>query len=128
MRIQPIVGVKQNPDLIKDDLRRISSKINDLVQILNRPYTEIKSQEKSGSFTLDDFSTVYYVDASTGSATVTLTAPDVNQDRVYTIKKIDNTSNVVDIQGRLDGSTSTLINTQYTSLTIAAGSTQWYIL
>lgn len=123
-------GVKQNPDLLKDDLRRISFSLNELTKYINRQYLEVKAIKTiNNSYSLGDDASIILADASTGNLTITLqTASNLRENRLYNIKKIDNTSNTVTLSGQVDGSTAYVISTQYSNVTIANSSTQWWVL
>ena len=126
--VTTIQGIKQNPDLLKDDLRRMTLRINDLIGVNNRGFFELTSTTITGSITLNDTSTIWYVNASTGNSTITLPTPSDMVGRTYWVKRIDSSANTLELVGLLDGSTSSFITSQWDSLTINAASTQWFII
>lgn len=69
------------------------------------------------------------VDATSGDITVTL--PDSQQGRVVSIKKIDSSANSVTLQPAgsetIDGSATATISIQWTSVTLQAHDSNWYI-
>ena len=80
----------------------------------------------------DNHSTVL-VDASAGNVTVTLPAAKSLVGRVYTIKKIDVSTNAVIISGyggnqTIDGETTQTIQFQWTSLRLQSDGNNWVIL
>lgn len=79
--------------------------------------------------TSDDLITV---DASGGSRTVNLPALASNQSMRLFVKKIDSSGNavVIDPNGTemIDGASTLSITTQYVSVTLVAGATEWHII
>lgn len=79
-------------------------------------------------------STYYTVlcDATGGVFTVTLPTAVGISGRIYNIKKIDSTGNVVTVDGTasetIDGSLTKLLNLYNESITIQSNGTNWYII
>jgi hypothetical protein len=88
----------------------------------------------SSDTTLGQGHLICLVDASAANRTITL--PDAtlsaNGDRVYTIKKIDSSTNTVTIDPNgsqtIDGQTTFVIGTQYQFIKIVAEAGNWYII
>ena len=84
------------------------------------------------SYSLDDEHTIIADDDTAGS-TVTLTLPAASgiDGRIYVIKKIGTTANVV-IDGNaaetIDGALTATLTTQYESITIQCDGTSWWII
>jgi len=126
-------GVKQNPEASKEDLRRMSLTINELVKNLNKGFTEISIGDTvTISKTLDDTATVIPVDATAGNVTLTLLPSADVKNRVYYIKKIDSSANTVIIDGNggetIDGATTKVISSKFVSHLIISTGTEWWIL
>lgn len=125
-------SVKQNPDLILDDMRRMAQKINELVAVTNRGYSEHKQKTITSSSTADNTATVILADATTGNIVFTLPPVITNGDRYYNIVKIDSSTHSVSAATgssleRFNGSTSQSTTTQYGVLRpFSNGSTNWY--
>lgn len=72
------------------------------------------------------------VNATGGNRTITLPAAASNNGRVLNIKKIDASGNTVTIDGNasetIDGATTQVITTQWTSYQIQSDGSAWYIL
>ena len=85
------------------------------------------------SATLGDDDYVILVDDDTAGSTVTITLPAAasHTGRVYHIKKLGTTANVI-VDGNasetIDGGTTATLNTQYESITIACDGSNWSIL
>lgn len=71
-------------------------------------------------------------DATSGAITVNLPAISGEEGRVVNIKKIDASANAVTVDGdsseTIDGSTTISITTQYESVTLQAGASEWHII
>jgi len=90
-------------------------------------------EEKTSGYAADDNDHVITCDASGGAFTVTLPALSAARTgRVYHIKKIDSSANAITIDGdsaeTIDGATTASITTQYDSIMIVAGATEWHII
>jgi len=76
----------------------------------------------------------YTILVNCSSANITITLPAISScvNKIYNIKKIDNTGYTVIVDGNtsetIDGSLTQIIYTQYESLTIQNNGTNWYIL
>ena len=89
--------------------------------------------DKTADATLEDSEAdVYLFDCTSGNLTATLPAAADSTDQIFTIKKIDSTSNTVTIDGNasetIDGSTTKVINIQYDAVKIACDGTEWWII
>lgn len=132
----PLAGVKQNPYATREDLRRMSLTLNELVKRANGAVNTVQilsvSPNITGDITLTDEYSVIPVDASGGNITVTLPAAGSGIGTVYYIKKIDSSSNTVTIDANasetIDGVTTKVISSQYVSTTIVQTATQWWII
>lgn len=127
-----VQGVKQNPDLVIEDLRRLSLTTNELVKDANKRTTEFTLKTATTSLTLDDNYTVILVNATSGAVTVTLPAAASYKGRHYYIKKIDSSINTVTIDGNgsetIDDQLTAVISVQYTCLTIFSDGAEWWII
>jgi len=105
--------------------------------------TPVSTVDVDGSFGLDITSTsadltlntthfTILVDASGATRTITLPAATGCARRIYTIKKIDASGNVVTIDGNasetIDGATTQPLNTQWEYLKIQSNGTSWFII
>lgn len=85
----------------------------------------------TASDTLDGENYTVLCDCTAGDITVTLPPADVNQGRIYYIKKIDSSVNTVIIDPnaseQIDDGTTAVISNQYEALTIQCNQ-EWYIL
>ena len=72
------------------------------------------------------------IDATSGPITLTLMSAVTGTGRIFNIKKIDSTPNVVTIKGNaaeiIDGSNTQIITIQWVSYSIQSNATAWYIL
>jgi hypothetical protein len=126
-------GVKLNPEASKEDLRRMSLQINQLVESSNGNGGNFNlgvSPVLTGDQNISDLYSVYICDASTGVMTLTPPIIDDVPGRTIWVKKIDSSGNSVVWNAPVDGSTSATITVQYTSLTFnaSAGSTRWWVI
>lgn len=81
---------------------------------------------ETADFTFDQYGIVL-VDCSAGI--VTGTFETIDQDSVYQVKKIDSTGNPLVLSGSsIDGQSTQIITEQYTSVTLVASGSSWYIL
>ena len=93
------------------------------------------------SFTLDEVATattltvnhyLVMVDASSGAIKITLPASASHTNRIYTIKKIDSSSNKVTIDANsaetIDGELTVVLNLQYSYVTIVCDGDEWFII
>jgi lysophospholipase L1-like esterase len=85
----------------------------------------------TGSTSLTGVHHTVLVDAGSGSRTINLPAASGITGKEYIIKKIDGSANTVTIDGNgsetIDGATTQVISTQYTSMTIRSNGSNWYI-
>jgi len=101
-------GVKQNPEPTKEDLRRMSLTINDLVGRTNSGSITRGSLSSTGTPVSDDgLVSIYYVDATDSNVTFNLAALIDVQDRELRIYRLDSSTNVITLT---PASTSELIN------------------
>lgn len=128
-------GVKQNPDLLRDDLRRMSLTINDIVKRLNSGATERVSITSTGTTVNDDgLASIYYINATGGAVTFNLKPLSSVLDRLLTVKKIDSSTNTVTLTSAstselIDGTTTKVISSQFVSHEVhAADIVNWFIL
>lgn len=86
----------------------------------------------STDITLNATHCTVLVDASGAARTITLPAASGCTRRIYTIKKTDNSANVVTIDGNasetIDGATTQPLNTQWEYLKIQCNGTAWFII
>ena len=84
------------------------------------------------SSTLTGYQTLIMVNASSGGITITLPAAASHTDRVYIIKKIDSSGNVVTIDANgsetIDGETKIELTLQYQYVTIVCDGDEWFII
>ena len=75
---------------------------------------------------------IVLVDASGGAKTVTLPQASTVTGRIFTVKKIDSSSNSVTLDGfsteTIDGATTKTLATQYKSFTVVSTGSVWYII
>ena len=73
----------------------------------------------------------YTVLCNAASGAVTMTLPATVTRNMYVVKKVDSSSNTCTVNGgghNIDGSTSTTLSTQYSSLRLQGDNTQWWLL
>lgn len=93
------------------------------------------------SFTLNEYTSaqtltadnyLVIVDASSGNIIITLPASASHANRIYTIKKIDSSSNKVTIDAngteKIDGEQTVVLNLQYSYVTIVCDGDEWFII
>jgi len=82
--------------------------------------------------TLDETNYAVTVDASGANRTITLPAISGITGRVYVVKKTDSSVNTVTVDGNasetIDGATTNVLSSQYDSITIIAGASEWHII
>ena len=88
--------------------------------------------EKSSGYTATASDFAIMCDASGGGFTITLPAAASHTGRVYHIKKIDSSGNIVTVDGNssetIDDATTAVLTTQYESITIQSDGDEWFIL
>jgi hypothetical protein len=88
--------------------------------------------EKSSGYTATATDYAIMCDASGGGFTITLPAAASHTGRVYHIKKIDLSGNIVTVDGNssetIDDATTAVLTTQYESITIQSDGDEWFIL
>lgn len=82
----------------------------------------------TASTTLTATDGVVLVDATTAAVTATLPQPNRALGLVYTVKKIDSTTNAVTLGGVVDGATNPAKTVQYTGWQVACDGKAWYIV
>lgn len=86
----------------------------------------------TGATTLSGTHYTVLADATSSAVTITLPAASGAIRRIYNIKKIDATANVVTLQANgaelIDGTNTKTINTQWTSISVQSNGTSWYII
>lgn len=79
-----------------------------------------------------DVETIILVDATSGAITITLPPALSYLNKIYTIKKIDSTTNSVIVDGNgaetIDNNQTVTIGFQYTTLQIVSNGIAWYII
>ena len=94
--------------------------------------TQVPIETITTNDTLDESNEVVLCDCSSQNITINLPASSGNTGLVYTIKKIDSSTNIVTIDGNsaetIDGDTTKIINTQYDSITLVCSGTEWSII
>lgn len=91
-----IQGVKQNPEATRDDLRRMSLTINELIKVGNRGFFERKSQTSTGTPIADDgTASIFYINTTDGNAIFNMADLSGVQDRYITVAKISTDSNTI---------------------------------
>ena len=87
---------------------------------------------KTADFSLTPYDFTVLCDASSGTLTVTLPYAAYVNGHIFSIKKIDSSSNPVTITtinpDTIDGSQTTSIDIQWTSISIQSDGANWYIL
>lgn len=85
----------------------------------------------SGNFTVGSTSTVVYADAAGGSLTVTLPTAVGISGRLFTVKRLNSGSNTVTVgttsAQTIDGATTQILTTQYTSVGFRSNNANWMI-
>ncbi|RLC88227.1 MAG: hypothetical protein DRJ03_03520 [Chloroflexi bacterium] len=108
---------------IEEFMRRVEDNVNYLL------FPQLVSV--TAAYTATDLDSAIIVDATSGAVTVTLPDAATVDQKILTIKKIDNSNNVtVDGNGSqtIDGSATQVLSTQYEALTIQSDGSNWYIL
>jgi len=130
-----IQGVKQNPEATRDDLRRMSLTINELIKTGNRGFFERKSQTSTGTPVSDDgTASIYYIDTTDANAIFNLADLPGVQDRYLTVAKISTDANTVTITPSstaqlIDGSSDKVISDFNASHDLhARNTTNWKVL
>lgn len=97
-------------------------------------YNCTDTSAKSADYTVttsDMIRTVLMTTAGT-NRTVTLPAASSSTDRILTVKKVDSGTGTVTVaragSDTIDGQTSTVLNNQYSSVTIQSDGTNWHII
>lgn len=100
---------------------------NNKIALQNQYNSEITST--TSNMTLGNTNTIVLVNASSGNITITLPSAPITGKR-YTIKKIDNSVNVVIITSTktIDGQTSITISNQYEVVNIIYDGNNYYIV
>ncbi|KKL44842.1 hypothetical protein LCGC14_2361640 [marine sediment metagenome] len=92
----------------------------------------IPIDEYVSSQTLSANNSLVLVDASIGGITVTLPAASTHKGQIYTIKKIDSSSNTVTIDANsnetIDGEFAIVLRLQFAYLTIICDGDEWFII
>jgi hypothetical protein len=87
---------------------------------------------KTAAYTITDSDAVILCDASAAAITVTLPTAVGRLGRVYNIKKIDSSPNIVTVDGdgseTIDDGTTAALTVQYEAITIISDSVSWHIL
>jgi hypothetical protein len=86
---------------------------------------------KTSSYSATASEEVILVNASTGSATITLPTA-VGSSRIYTVKKVDSSSNNVVVNTTssqtIDGGLTATIRVQYVSISVASDGSNWLVI
>lgn len=122
-----IQGAKQNPELLKEDLRRMALTLNKMVARLNRGYSEYVSKSITSSSTADDTATLIYASSTGGAVNFTLQAAKLVPDRYYGLMKTDSSTNAVAFQSTdgINGSTASSTTTQYNITWVHSNGSVW---
>ena len=130
-----LVPVKQNPEASRDDLRRMSLTINEMIKVGNRGFFERKSQTSTGTPVSDDgTASIFYIDTTDANAVFNMADLSGVQDRYLTVAKTSTDSNTVTITPAstaqfIDGSSNKVISSFNVSHDFHARNiTNWKIL
>lgn len=107
-----------NPSDIKAWVRQAAGKINRLARGAAGPYRSISSSQ-----TLLDRDEVVEV-----TATCTVTLPTLTEGKQFTIKRSYSGASNVTVSGggkNIDGAASVTLGSQYSSITVVGGTSQW---
>lgn len=92
----------------------------------------IAIDDTDSPYTANDSERSIMCDCTSGAITVNLPALSGITNRIYVIKKIDNSINAVTIDGSgsetIDGITTNTISSQYNSITLQAGASEWHLI
>lgn len=88
--------------------------------------TKSRTAMQNDTPTVDDSLVLY--DATHGAITVTLRPPGQVQNLRLILKKIDNSGNVITINGVVDGVVNPTLTTVYQSMTIQSNGFDYYLL
>ena len=130
MSFEPIRAIADNqPSYI----RFIADAVNRLMQgRINFIGSFEHSYEGISALTTAGDKCIYFVDASSSGVTVNLPPAASVPRRVYNVKKIDSSSNVVTIDAdgseTIDGVGTISITTQYDNYTVVSDGSQWFII
>lgn len=87
---------------------------------------------KTGTYTIVANDGTIICDATSGAFTVTLPTAVSVIDKIYSIKKIDSSSNAVTVDGdgseTIDDGTTAVLNTQYECITVQSDGSEWWII
>lgn len=127
--------VKQNPEASRDDLRRMSLTINEMIKVGNRGFLERISQTSTGTPVSDDgTASIYYINTTDGNAVFNMADLSGVQDRYITVAKISTDTNTVTVTPSstaqlIDGSSNKVISSFNVSHDFHARDvTNWKIL
>jgi hypothetical protein len=130
-----LVPVKQNPEASRDDLRRMSQTINEMIKVGNRGFLERKSQTSTGTPVADDgTASIYYIDTTDANVVFNMAGLSGVQDRYITVAKISTDVNTVTCTPAstaqfIDGSSNKVISSFNVSHDFhARDTTNWKIL
>lgn len=94
--------------------------------------TALSVATKSAAYTITSTDNVLLVDASGAARTMTLPAASASSGKLFTVKKIDSTTNAVTIaragSDTIDGQTSYILTAQYQSVNVISNGTLWYLV
>lgn len=98
----------------------------DIDSFISSKRSKINTVTKTSNFTFGDDG-IIFVDCSNGAVTGTLS--EIDQNSIYRAKKIDSTGNPFVLSGSsIDGQTKQVITDQYTSISVVASGSSWYII
>lgn len=87
---------------------------------------------KTSNYTADGADSVILCNALTGGFTITLPTAVDRSGKVYHIKKIDSSGNIVTVDGNasetIDGDTTKVIDIQYDSMMTVSDGSNWHII
>lgn len=106
--------------------------INAYHNLIDSVYLTTTGGSITGDITLNDNHSMVLCDCSGGFITITLPDARLSLDKIYNIKKIDETGNVIVVNPvnsqTIDGDLSKTITSPYTNLPIISNGQNWYIL
>ena len=93
-----IVPVKQNPEASRDDLRRMSQTINEMIKVGNRGFFERISSSSTGTTVTDTgIASIYYLNTTDGNAVFNMADLAGVQDRYITVAKTSTDTNTITV-------------------------------
>lgn len=119
---------------ITEWVRNCARAVNQLIALFGPPLAvqSVKFSVRNTTLSVNVSTEDYLITADATGGAVTVTLPPVSSGRVIVVKKLDASVNNVIVDGNgaetIDGAANKALTTQYASIMVMSGATEWHVI